>query len=319
MSDALPPFYPGIELSVAVAPGFPSVHEAYRRLRDQKDMVCGAYALTYLLWAYGIEAHEGEPLTVDRVAALAGTGLEVHNRRRQDAVEARVERGEVPPERAETWHLQEYFTEPLATVDEGGTSPRGVVEACDVASEGLVEAIPVPAVVDGDVQLTPDAFDALLETVLSGTVTAQVITNYNLGHTLAPASLLGHKYNLVALLARWDEPESFRRMDWDVGHFTTLAGRLEREGSDRRYLLVRDSYKSFGWDGYHLQPESAVREGMVRADDERDGGLLLVVPATEREAVEGRLESLELATGLWDNGSRYAPVSDRDDEDGGGD
>jgi len=310
----LPPQYPGVDLSVAVAPGFPSIQEAYRQLRDQKDMVCGAYVLTYLLQAYGIREHDGDPLTVDRVAALAGTGIEEQNRERQTLVEQRIEAGEVPPERAAAWHLHDYFTEPLETVTEGGTSPRGLVRACDEASDGLVTAVPVPSVVDGDVQLTRETFKELLERVVSGAVPGQLILNYNLRHTLAPASLLGHKYSLVALLTQWDEPEYFRRLDWDVGHFTSVAGRIARQGSDEQYLLIRDSYKSFGWNGYHLQPASAIHAGLVRADDDRDGGLLLVVPTADLEDVKSALEALGLEQGLWDNGSEYAPVAGEEGE-----
>ena len=310
MTDELPPQYPGVDLSVALSPGFPSIHEAYRTLRDQKDMVCGAYALTYLLQAYGVREHDSNPLTVDHVAALAGTGLEEHNSARQELVEQRIENSEIPPERAAEWHLHEYFTEPLETVAEGGTSPCGLVRACHRASDGLVTAVPVPATIDGDVQLTRAIFGELLERIVSGSLPGQLICNYNLRHTLAPASLLGHKYSLVALLTQWDDSEYFRRLDWDVGHFTSVAGRIERDGSGEQYLLIRDSYKSFGWDGYHLQPESAIHTGIVRANDSRDGGVILVVPTADLEAVETGLADLGLEEGVWDNGSEYTPVYD---------
>ncbi len=312
--SSLPPQYPGVDLSVAIAPGFPSIQEAYRQLRDQKDMVCGAYVLTYLLRAYGIREYDDERLTVDRVAALAGTGIEDHNRERQRVVEQRIEAGEVPPERAAEWHLHDYFSAPLETVAEGGTSPQGIVHACDEASDGLVTAVPVPSVIDGDVQLTRETFRELLEEVVSGTIPGQLILNYNLQQTLAPASLLGHKYSLISLLTQWNDSEYFRRMDWDVGHFTSVAGRIARQGSDERYLLIRDSYKSFGWNGYHFQPESAIRAGLVRADDDRDGGLLIVTPTAALGDVESALGTLGLKQELWDNGSEYVPVH-RDTEE----
>lgn len=315
-----PPTYPPIDLDFALPAGFPSVHEAYRVLRDQKDMVCGAYALTYLLHAYGQTERDGVPVSVDAVAAAAGTTLEPRNEERLAAVREAVAEGEVPPARAGLWYPHDHFAYDLATVeDEGGTSPHGLVVACEAASDGALTAIPVPACRSDDaasgntdagadaIQLTADRFDDLLAAVCDGTLHAQVILNYNLTQTLAPASLLGHKYNLVALLTRWDDPDYFRRLNWDVGHFTTLAGRLTRESSDTRYLLVRDSYRSFGWRGYHLQPQATIHAGLVRADDHRDGGLLLVTPTRDVDEALAWLDNHNLETAVWDNGSTYKP------------
>lgn len=302
----LSPLFDALDLDVAVFPGFPDVHETYRLLRDQKDMVCGAYALTYLLRAYGVSETDGDPVTIDHVAEVAGTTLEPHNADRQALIEERIATGELPPERAATWCMHDYFDGDFGVVeDEGGTSAEGLVEACETVSGGRVEAIPVPAVRDSEIQLDAARFDALLGALATGEVPAQPILNYNLRHTLAPAGLLGHKYNFVALLAQWDDPSYFRTMNWDVGHFTTVAARVIRAGSDERYLVVRDSYKTFGWDGYHLQPESHVRRGLVRADDYRGGGVLLVTPATDADAVRKWLADHGLETGLWDNGSAY--------------
>ena len=304
---ALPPLFDGLNFDESVLPGFPDIHEAYRLLRDQKDMVCGAYTLTYLLRAYGVPGHSNDPLTVDHVAEAAGTAHEPHNAERQARVEELIATGELPTDRAATWFMHDYFDADLTLVeDEGGTSAAGLVDACEMVSGGRVEAVPVPAVHDSEVQLDADRFDALLDAMAMGELSAQPILNYNLQHTLAPGGLLGHKYNLVALLVQWDDPSYFRTMDWDVGHFTSIAARVMRVGSDERYLAIRDSYKTFGWDGYHLQPESYVRRGLVRADDHRDGGILLVTPATDADDVRSWLAYRGLETGLWDNGSAYA-------------
>ena len=302
----LPPLFDGLDLNVAVLPGFPDVHETYRLLRDQKDMVCGAYALTYLLRAYGVNNDGSDAVTVDHVAEIAGTTLEPYNADRQALVEERIIAGELPAERSTTWFMHDYFGGDFGVVeDEGGTSAEGLVNACKTVSDGRIEAVPVPAVYDSAIQLDAACFDALLSAVATGEVPAQPILNYNLRHTLAPAGLLGHKYNFVALLTQWDDPSYFRTMNWDVGHFTTVAARVTRAGSNERYLLIRDSYKTFGWNGYHLQPESYVRRGLVRADDHRDGGVLLVTPATDIEIVRKWLDDRGLETGLWDNGSAY--------------
>jgi len=314
--SATVPLYPGTELSLSLVPGFPAMHDAYRGRRDQRDMVCGAYVLTYLLRGYGVTEQAGTPVTVDSVAAAAGTALEEHNADRLAAARAAVEEGDVPPGRARTWHPHDWFEYDLAVAEEGGTSSEGFVRACETASGARLVAVPVPATRGGGVQLTPAAFDTVLSAATEGRFGLQVALNYNLSHTLAPAGILGHKYDPVALLTRWDDPAYFRRLDWDVGHFTGLVGRLSRADSDRRYLLIRDSYRTFGWDGYHLQPEGYVREGLVRAEDDRDGGLLLVLPADERSALESFLAEQELVTGTWDNGSPYRPVTDPFGSDG---
>lgn len=309
--NELPPLFDELDLNVSMLPGFPDVHEAYRLLRDQKDMVCGAYTLTYLLQAYGIADYGGDPIMIDRVAEAAGTALEPHNAERQARVDELISNRETPADRAPTWFMHDYFEADLAVVgDEGGTSVKGMVDACETVSGGRIEAIPVPAVYDSAVQLDADRFDALLGVAAAAELPAQLILNYNLRHTLAPAGLLGHKYNLVALLAQWDDPSYFRRMDWDVGHFTTVAARVARADADERYLVIRDSYKTFGWDGYHLQPESYIRRGLVRADDHRDGGVLLITPSTDADDVRSWLTDHDLGTGLWDNGSAYTGGKD---------
>ena len=308
--DELPPLFEGLDLDVSVMPGFPGVHEAYRLFRDQRDMVCGAYALTYLLRAYGVSGDDNGPLTVDRVAEAAGTALEPHNAERQARVNESINEGELPAERAVTWFMHDHFEADLTVVeDEGGTSTEGLVDACKTVSGGRVEAIPVPAVRDSTIQLDSDRFNALLEAAAE--LPVQLVLNYNLKDTLAPAGLLGHKYNLVALLAQWDDPSYFRTMDWDVGHFTTVAARVTRDNANERYLVIRDSYKTFGWDGYHLQPESYVRQGLVRTDDHRDGGILLVTPTTAANEVRDWLADNGLEIGVWDNGSAY--TKDRND------
>jgi len=309
MTDSDPPFelFPGQELGIELQPGFPDVHESYRGFRDQKDMVCGPYTLTYLLRAYGVEKVDGVPITVDSVAAAAGTALEEHNEKRQAAVKEKITTETVPQNRAGTWSPHDHYEYPLGVAEEGGCSPEGLIRACKTITDGRVTAVPVPAVVDDTVQLTAERFNAILSAILNESFGTQLIFNYNLRQTLAPTGLLGHKYNPLALLTHWDEPEYFRTLDLDVGHFTSLAGRVTHTENDRQYLLIRDSYRSFGWDGYHLQPRSYIRDGLVREEDHRDGGILLLSPADSVGELETYLTELGLTTGRWDNGSPYLP------------
>lgn len=302
-------FFSNIDIRINLLPGFPEVHEAYRVLREQKDLLCGAYSLTYLLHSYGYKRIEGAELTVDTVAQFAGSVLDDRNAERNKKVHKKIDEGEIPKERARDWTLHDYFEYELSIDDEGaGTSPKGVVEGCRKATDGELTGIPVPAVKDGEIQLNEDNFDKLLSGLTNGKHTAQMIMNYNLKETLAPSGVLGHKYNFLAILTQWDDPAYFWNLQWDVGHFTTLAGRLMKDSSDVRYLLIRDSYKTFGLDGYHLQPEKNILNGLIREDDHRDGGIILIVPTDEKEETENWLADLSLETGLWDNGSKYLPV-----------
>lgn len=312
MTESISPQFPAGELSVTIGPGFPSIHEEYRSLRDQRDMVCGAYTLTYLLRAYGITHYDNNQLTVDDVAALAGTGLEERNQRRQNAIRDQIEDGKIPASRAKQWYPSEYLERRLQTVETGGTSVKGVVKACERASDGLVSAIPVPSIIDGEVQLTRDRFETIVRAFLADKIPGQLMANYNMSHTFAPASLLGHKYNFTSLFTQWDNIDYFRTMDWDIGHFTSIAGIISREGYEQQYLVIRDSYKTFGWNGYHLQPLSLICDGVVREEDHRDGGLIIVVPNSATDTVMEFLEEINMKTGLWDNGSPYAPLQDNE-------
>ena len=51
------------------------------------------------------------------------------------------------------------------------------------------------------------------------------------------------------------------------------------------YLIVRDPYPTFGWDGYHLQPAEAIANAL-RRDDGAEGGVLLFVAAKNKVEIE---------------------------------
>jgi hypothetical protein len=89
--------------------------------------------------------------------------------------------------------------------------------------------------------------------------------------------------------------------DWDVGHFLTLAGRVE--GPVQSLVLVRDTYPEFGWDGYHLQSASAIALALNR-DDTHSGGVLLFVAAKDKVEVERQAKERGFATLCWDNGTK---------------
>lgn len=303
------PFFSKTNIQIDLLPGFPEVHEAYRVLREQKDLLCGAYSLTYILHAFGYKKIDGVDLTVDKVAQFAGSVLDKRNADRSIEVHKDIDNNIIPKQRAKDWTLHDYYEYELSIDEEGaGTSPKGVVEGCKKATRGDLTAIPIPSIKEDKIQLNEDNFHKLISDLSEGKYKAQMIMNYNLKETLAPAGVLGHKYNFLAILTNWDDPGYFWNLQWDVGHFTTLAGRISKKNSDVRYLLIRDSYKTFGLNGYHLQPEKYILEGLIREDDYRDGGLILIVPTGENKKIKNWLKNLGLKTGLWDNGSKYLPI-----------
>jgi hypothetical protein len=63
---------------------------------------------------------------------------------------------------------------------------------------------------------------------------------------------------------------------------------------------LRDTYRSLGWHGHHLQPPSAVAAALHRGDG-REGGVLCVVPSAAAPALRRELSAFDLR--MWDNGS----------------
>ncbi len=120
----------------------------------------------------------------------------------------------------------------------------------------------------------------------------QVILNYHTSKLIDPN---GKFYYLERILEFHNYPEMFEKWKWIVGHFVSLAGAVEFENC--RWLIIRDTYKKFGFNGYHLQPEEYVRQALLRGDG-REGGVLLVVKSEEREEVVRDILSLGLKVSI---------------------
>jgi hypothetical protein len=96
------------------------------------------------------------------------------------------------------------------------------------------------------------------------------------------------------------EPITSPAADWNVGHFLALAGIVE--GYERSLILTCDTYPSFGWQGYHLQPADAIAQSLNRGDG-NSGGILLFIATQDKEQVEQCIKAEEFAIEAWDNGS----------------
>jgi hypothetical protein len=89
--------------------------------------------------------------------------------------------------------------------------------------------------------------------------------------------------------------------DWDVGHFCELRALVR--GVRGSLVVVRDTYPGLGYDGHHLQPPHALAAALLRGDG-REGGVLAIVAAERRGALEAEVAGAGLAVGIWDNGTR---------------
>ena len=92
--------------------------------------------------------------------------------------------------------------------------------------------------------------------------------------------------------------------DWMVGHFLALAGTVN--GHARSLILTCDTYPSFGWQGYHLQPADAIAQALNRGDG-NGGGILLFIATRDDSEIKQQLKEQDFAIDVWDNGSPVAP------------
>jgi hypothetical protein len=88
--------------------------------------------------------------------------------------------------------------------------------------------------------------------------------------------------------------------DWDCGHFVGVAGSVVGPGGT--LVIVRDTYRELGWDGYHLQPAGAMAAALARGDG-KGGGVLCVCEAARAGTLSRGLEEAGFEVRPWDNGS----------------
>ncbi|MHB1416686.1 MAG: DUF6885 family protein [Chloroflexota bacterium] len=284
-------------------PAFGPIDDEYRRLRDQKEETCGVYGLSYLLRGTGWRRHGTEEVNENYLAYLGRVNLSVAEAKRNEEISRLVAEGRLDVVEAERDYGHEWYRYglPFTSLErEMGTSVEGVKLACETATDGQVVAIPVPSRRGDEVFFDEARFAGLMAAILSGIQDweAQLMLNYRADRLLDPNH---ERYSVGNVVAYSHEPSFFERDSWAVGHFVTVAGVVEF-ASDTRWLIIRDTYKSKGFRGYHLQPMSLIREALVR-EDGREGGVLLIVPKAKAEAVTTAVRELGLPMGVWNNGS----------------
>jgi hypothetical protein len=237
----------------------------------QKDQLCGCFWGCLALRAFGVTE-----IDQDAVAHAAGTVL-----MGGDPLQW------LPP--GETTNRADYRLELPPTDDPAaaGTGTSSLAGAIERLGAGRVSVVPVAG------PWSADTVVALLERCLSTTPEAVLIANVRTGPlwTTRPSPVL-----LLSALAgdAVDAPSC----EWDEGHFLSLFALVR--GTGGALIGLRDTYRSLGWHGHHLQPPSAVAAALNRGDG-REGGVLCVVPSASAASLRDALSSFDLR--MWDNGS----------------
>jgi hypothetical protein len=262
----------------AVTVGLDAVGALHARELPQKDNLCGCFWASIALEAAGVESPDGEPLDQDRIAVESGTILP-----RGDPS------GFVPPRESSR---QDYRLELPVAVDPAthtGTASPSLAAAIERLSAGRLAALPVVG------PWSAGTVVRLVEVVAAASPSALLLANIRTG------PLWGTRPGpavLVEYLAGGDPepPEA----DWDVGHFVNVAGVVT--ASERALVVVRDSYRSLGWHGHHLQPADAFAGALARGDG-REGGVLCISPSLEEAALREYLARGGFNLRHWDNGT----------------
>jgi hypothetical protein len=243
----------------------------------QKDELCGAFWGTLALRAFGIERVRDELLDQDLVAREAGSTLS-HG----DPYES------LPPgEEPRTDYRLEL---PVAPDPAGaGTAASSLAQAIESCSDGRLAVVRIAG------PWRAGAVERLLERTLELAPDAVLIANLRTDRlwTSKPNPVL-----LVAALsgAEADAPAS----EWNVGHFVSLGSVIRGPGG--MLVGVRDTYRSLGWNGNHLQPPAALDAALERSDT-LEGGVLCVCRPAEAEALTLQLRADGFELRDWDNGS----------------
>ena len=294
--------FPGV--GVAYVEDWNAITEVFDTLEDQRPATCGAYAARYLLAPLGFRTSEGIDTTrEDYLAHLAGTVIEDEEMAEVRAVSEAVAAAGLSDEEAIGRYPRTWYGWPLRSSDVEpilGTSPTGTARAVSGASGGALVTMPVPSRDrNGAVLLSPERFDALLDLIEAHLSDwgLHPIANLEVDQLLDATS---DAYSAEAL-AGADPEAAIPRERWGVGHFVGI-GAIWRARDGRRWVLLLDTYKARGFDGYVPMPAESLRRAIVR-EDGRDGGLLLVMRRDALDATRASIEALGLDIRMWGNGS----------------
>ncbi|HEV3408436.1 MAG TPA: hypothetical protein VG079_07110 [Gaiellaceae bacterium] len=263
--------------AATTATGLDGIASLHAGDMPQKDSLCGCFWGSLVLRAVGIESPDGGALDQDRVAAEAGTIL-------PDADPARLVPPGEPPRRDYRLPLPKAADPSL-----GGTAAPALARALETLAGGRLTVVPVAGPWD------ERSLVVLVEAAASTAPETTLLANIRTGR-LWPAR--GHPAALLDYLAGRDAAAEAH--EWDVGHFVNVAAAVR--GGERALIVVRDSYRSLGWEGHHLQPAHALAGALARGDG-REGGVLCVAAVADAPALRDRLAADGFDIRHWDNGT----------------
>jgi hypothetical protein len=299
--------------ALSIAVGADGIAMLHARELPQKDNLCGCFWAAIALRAAGIEETGGEPIDQDRIAWEAGTVLPADTSgnyvppgaapRRDYRLSLPVTRhagaagtvlpadtsgNYVPPGAAPR---RDYRLSLPVTRHAGaaGTSAPGLARALERLADGRLVVLAVAGPWNRASVVDLVATTAALAPAT--TLVANIRSGRLWGSRPHPRALLDHLAGRDA-----DGPPA----EWDVGHFVNLAALVR--GRRGALVVVRDSYRSLGWDGHHLQPADVLARALERGDG-REGGVLCISPAADAEALRARLRGGGYELRHWDNGT----------------
>ncbi len=297
-------------------PSSDSIDQFYFSMRDQKEETCGAYAASYLLRGLKFEKYQGQEISEDLLASIAGVNISPEEKERNRALIEQINSGAKTFEDADRENHAKLHTYSLPLVDneeELGGSSEGVGRSIEEVSHGRISVVPISARGEKDqIVFQKEKFDKLVSLILQNCWRwgVQIILNLQCTHLLDP---LRQRGNMLDVLLTLSKSRSKPLDSWKVGHFVSVAGFIFQNSTETthvpRYFIIRDTYRKRGLNGVHLQPEESVRRSLVRSDGRGGGILLLLRKSFEREARSKIKQVLgQESIRYWDNGSPFRPV-----------
>lgn len=265
-----------ILLQLSVLPGVECVAAIHAEELPQKDELCGPFWGAIALRAAGIVALGDELVDQDAVAQRAGTIL-------SGAPELSLPGCE---EGRRDFRINLPVT---AETSKSGSSAAGISRAIEALSAGALRVLPYTG--DWTVEKVSGLLDRLINIGTRVTVIANLFAGDLWEFRPAPREYLAY------LRCGGGEMAPSR---WDVGHFVGVAGTLRGTGGS--LVMIADSYRSLGWHGWHLQPVERVAAALRRSDG-REGGMLIVAPASGADEIIASIAGIGLEHAHWSNGT----------------
>lgn len=269
---------PDLSFTGTLLPGSSAILEEHQREMPQKNELCGAFWVTLALRAF-----QQASLEQDHVGQAASSLL--------SAVQTSESLPPGHPGR------DDYVLELPRTDDpeiDSGTASEGLMVATSTLSDGAFSAIPVSG--DWTAERIRDLLTGLAALDCDLLVIANSATRVLWNSHTGPEALLAYLR---------DGDATGKPSEWDVGHFIAVLGWIDGPGGS--LAICADTYPTLGSSGIHYQPFDAMAGSLRRDHSEYSGGMLVLVPTDDVNAVTSVVARSGLSVMLWDNGTPYRP------------